>query len=88
MSLIKAMATGDEGVAEGVGLPGDERLFAFARLSPPWQELRVAIGLPREWAIDKVNRDLRRNLIWLAAGGDYGPGRGLVRRRACLLCSR
>ena len=66
-ALIQAMAAGNEGVAAGVGLPGEERLFAFARLSPPWQELRVAIGLPREWAIDKVNRDLRRNLIWLAA---------------------
>ena len=48
-----------------MGLPGDERLFAFTRLSPPWQELRVAIGLPTEWAIDPVNRALWRNLIWL-----------------------
>ena len=86
--LIKAMTAGDEGVAAGVGLPGDPRLFAFARLSPPWQEMRVAIGLPREWAVDKVNRDLWRNLIWLAAGGDNGYGRGLVRRQACLLCGR
>ncbi len=66
-ALIKAIAIGDEGVAEGEGLPGDKRLFAFARLSPPWQELRVAIGLPREWAIDKVNQDLWRNLFWLSA---------------------
>jgi signal transduction histidine kinase len=63
--LTKVMTTSDEGVAEGVGLPGDKRLFAFARLSPPWQELYVAIGLPRAWAVDKVDRDLRRNLIWL-----------------------
>ena len=47
-ALIKAMTTGDEGVAAGVGLPGDERLFAFTRLSPPWQDLRVAIGLPKD----------------------------------------
>jgi signal transduction histidine kinase len=66
-ALIQAMAAGNEGVAAGMGLPGEERLFAFTRLAPPWQELRVAIGLPTEWAIDKVNRDLRRNLIWLAA---------------------
>ena len=65
--LIKAMTAGDEGVAAGVGLPGDARLFAFARLSPPWQEMYVAIGLSRAWAVDKVDRDLRRNLIWLAA---------------------
>ena len=63
--LTKVMTTSDEGVAEGVGLPGDARLFAFARLSPPWQELYVAIGLPRAWAVGKVNRDLRRNLIGL-----------------------
>ena len=63
--LIKAMTSRDEGVAAGVGLPGDERLFAFAQLSPPWQEMRVAIGLPRDWAVSKVNRDLWRNLIWL-----------------------
>ncbi len=30
--LMKAMTAGDEGVAEGIGLPGDARLFAFARL--------------------------------------------------------
>ena len=63
--LIKAMTTSDEGVAAGVGLPGDERLFAFARLSPPWQEMRVFIGLPRDWAVGPVNRALWRNLIWL-----------------------
>lgn len=63
--LIQPMATQVEGVAEGVGLPGDVRLFAFARLSPPWQDLRLAIGLPKDLAITQVNRDLGRNLIWL-----------------------
>ena len=63
--LIKAMTKSDEGVAAGVGLPGDERLFAFARLSPPWQEMWVFIGLPRDWAVGPVNRTLWRNLIWL-----------------------
>lgn len=65
--LIKAMNSRDEGVADGAGLPGDQRLFAFARLSPPWHELLVAIGLPREWALGLVNRELWRNLMWLAA---------------------
>ncbi|MCL4502646.1 MAG: ATP-binding protein [Deltaproteobacteria bacterium] len=65
-NLIKAMAENDEGVAEGEGLPGDKRLFAFARLPSPWQGLRVVIGLPRDWAFDKANHDLWRNLIWLA----------------------
>ena len=66
-TLIQAMKSRDEGEAEGVGLPGDERLFAFARLSPPWQDLRVAIGLPREWALARVNRQLWNDLAWLAA---------------------
>ncbi|MCX5891197.1 MAG: ATP-binding protein [Deltaproteobacteria bacterium] len=63
--LIQAMTAGDEGVAAGMGLPGDARLFAFARLSPPWQDMYVAIGLSMAWAVDKVDRDLWRNLIWL-----------------------
>ncbi len=87
-ALIKAKTDRNEGVVEEVGLPGDVRLFGFARLSPPWQELRVAVGLPKGWAVDKVNQDLRRNLSWLGLGGDLGPGRGLVRRRAWLWCGR
>ncbi|MHB8070163.1 MAG: ATP-binding protein [Desulfobaccales bacterium] len=68
-TLANAMATRDEGVAEGVGLPGDARLFAFARLAPPWQGMRVAIGLPRDWAVGPVNRELRHNLTWLGLVG-------------------
>jgi signal transduction histidine kinase len=68
-ALIKTMTGRDEGVAEGLGLPGDPRLFAFARLSPPWEELRLAIGLPRDWALGSVNRELGRNLIWLGLVG-------------------
>ena len=63
--LFKAMTAADEGVAAGIGLPEDPRLFAFTRLTPPWQEMRVLLGLPRAWAVDKVNRDLWRNLIGL-----------------------
>ena len=63
--LVKAMTISDEGVAAGVGLPGDARLFAFTRLSPPWQEMRLIIGLPQDWAVSPVNRILWRNLIWL-----------------------
>ncbi len=64
-AFMKPMASSNEGVAAGVGLPGDPRLFAFARLSPPWQNLWVSIGLPRDWAVAPVNRALWRNLIWL-----------------------
>ncbi len=63
--LVKALITRDEAVAAGVGLPGDERLFASVRLSPPWQEMWVFIGLPRDWAVGPVNRLLWRNLVWL-----------------------
>jgi signal transduction histidine kinase len=64
-ALIRAMQSHAEGVAEGVGLPGDERLFAFARLVPPWQHMWVAIGLPEAQVLAQVNHDLKRNLIWL-----------------------
>jgi PAS domain S-box-containing protein len=63
--LVKAMTASDDGVMAGVGLPGDERLFAFARLSPPWQDMRVVIGLPEQVAVMQVNRDLWYHLIWL-----------------------
>jgi signal transduction histidine kinase/HAMP domain-containing protein len=64
-ALIKAMTSSAEGVAAGVGLPGDERLFAFTRLAPPWEDIRLAVGLPQEWAVAPVNRTLLRNLLWL-----------------------
>jgi signal transduction histidine kinase len=67
--LIQAMTGRDEGVAEGVGLPGDARLFAFARLAHPWEEMRVVIGLPRDWALGPVNGELWRNLIGLGLVG-------------------
>jgi signal transduction histidine kinase len=67
--LIKAMAARDEGVAEGVGLPGDARVFAFARLSHPWEDMLLAIGLPRERALGPVNQNLWRNLFWLSLVG-------------------
>ena len=84
--LIRAMTANDEGGAEGMGLPGDARLFAFARLSPPWQEMRVFLGLPRDWAVGKVNQDLRHNLVWLGlvailalAAAWFGAGLVIVR---------
>jgi signal transduction histidine kinase len=63
--LIKDMTSRSEGVEEGIGLPGDKRLFGFVRLAPPWQNMRVVIGLPKDSALGRVNQDLRRNLIWL-----------------------
>jgi PAS domain S-box-containing protein len=83
--IIKDMTGRDEGVSAGVGLPGDERLFAFARLSPPWQEMWVFFGLPRDWAVGPVNRALERNLIFLGlvalfamAAAWYGAGLFIV----------
>jgi len=63
-SLVKAMTISDEGVAAGVGLHGEARLFGFTRLSPPREE-RLYIGVPRDWAVGTANRALRRNLICL-----------------------
>ena len=85
-AFIKPMTEREEGVAAGVGLPGDPRLFAFVRLSPPWQEMWVTIGLPREWVVTPVNRSLWNNLIWLGlvallamAAAWYGGDRFIVR---------
>ena len=63
--LTEAINRQDEGMLEIVGLPGDVRLVGFTRLAPPWQDLRIAVALPKGWAVDKVNRDLWRNLTWL-----------------------
>jgi light-regulated signal transduction histidine kinase (bacteriophytochrome) len=52
-----------------VGLPGDPRLFAFVRLSPPWQKMFVVVGLPRDLALTGVNRELWNNLAWLLGVG-------------------
>jgi light-regulated signal transduction histidine kinase (bacteriophytochrome) len=46
-------------------MAGDERIFAFVRLPPPWQDLRLVVGLPAVWALAGVNEELRRNLTWL-----------------------
>ena len=64
-ALIKAMAVSNAGVAAGVGLPGDPRLFAFARLAPPWQEMWVSIGLPKEVAVAPAKQAMKRNLVFL-----------------------
>jgi signal transduction histidine kinase len=65
--VIKAMNSRMEGVLEGKGLPGDLRLLAFTRLAAPLHDLRLVIGIPKEVAIAKVNHELWRNLLWLAA---------------------
>ena len=64
-AFFKPMDVSDEGVAAGEGLPGDPRLFAFARLAPPWHNLYMTIGLPMDWAVAPVNRILWRNLMFL-----------------------
>jgi PAS domain S-box-containing protein len=64
-AFIKPMTENEEGVAAGVGLPKDQRLFAFVRLAPPWQEMWVTIGLPQEWVLAPVNRLMWRSLIFL-----------------------
>ena len=86
-ALIQAMAAGNEGVAAGWGLPGDERLFAFARLSPPWQELRVAIGLPRNGRLTKSIAPCGATLSgWGWWRFSPWPRPGMA--GTCLLCGR
>jgi signal transduction histidine kinase len=96
-ALMKPMASGNEGIAAGRGLHGDQRLFAFARLAPPWQELWIFIGLPRNWAMASVNRTLQRNFIFLGlvtlfalAAAWYGAEFFVVRpvRSLCHLTER
>ena len=43
---VQAMASGDEGVTAGIGLSGNACLFAFVRLSPPWQEIWLLSASP------------------------------------------
>jgi signal transduction histidine kinase len=84
--LVQAMAAQTEGVLEVVGLPGDLRLVGFTRLAPPWQDLRVAVALPKVQALAQVNRELRANLFWLGlvslvalSAAWYGAGLFVVR---------
>lgn len=66
-SVIKAMARQVDGAVESHDLSGDLRLMGFTRLAPPWQDMRMVISLPKEPALEPVNYDLWRNLIWLVA---------------------
>lgn len=63
---IKALTSKDEGVADIHWLDGKQRLFGFTRMPPPFRELYVAVGIPKEEVFLRVNRDLWRNLIWLS----------------------
>lgn len=64
--LVEKMIAEDEGAARGVDLSGTPRLFGFTRLSLPFQEFHVAVGIPEAAAFSGIDRDLRRNLIILS----------------------
>ena len=64
-ALIKTMISKGVGVTEGA-MNGVPRLFGFARLSAPFQDLQVAVGIPQAAAFAGVARDLKRNLIILS----------------------
>ncbi|MCX5893610.1 MAG: ATP-binding protein, partial [Deltaproteobacteria bacterium] len=63
---LQAMAAHVEGVVESREMSDDLRLISFTRLAPPWQELRVAVSLSKKLALEPVNREFRRDLIWLS----------------------
>ena len=64
--VVKAMMATGEGVVEAPGLGGGVlRLYGFASVDFRSQGLVLALGIPREAALEEANRDLRRNLTWL-----------------------
>ncbi|MFZ5453299.1 MAG: sensor histidine kinase [Thermodesulfobacteriota bacterium] len=63
-ALVKTMISQGEGVAEGI-MSGVPRLFGFARLSPPFQDFQVAVGIPQAAAFAAIAHNLKRNLIIL-----------------------
>jgi PAS domain S-box-containing protein len=68
-SLVKAMTISNAGVAAGIDLSGKACLFAYTRLPPPMDELRLTIALPTPWALGPANRALWRNLFILGLVG-------------------
>lgn len=63
-ALVKTMISQGVGVTEGV-MSGVPRLFGFARLSAPFEEFQVAVGIPQAAAFAGIDRNLKRNLIIL-----------------------
>ncbi|MDD5642542.1 MAG: ATP-binding protein, partial [Syntrophales bacterium] len=85
IDLIKTMISKGEGVAEGV-ISGVPRLFGFARLSEPFQDFQVAVGIPQAAAFAGIAHKLKRNLIILGlvsllvmAAAWFGSGFIIVR---------
>jgi signal transduction histidine kinase len=84
--LGKTMFSKDEGAGQDIGLDHVPRLFGFTRLSPPFQDFHVAVGIPRAAAFAGIDRDLKRNLIILSlvallvmAAAWFGGGLFIVR---------
>jgi signal transduction histidine kinase len=65
-SLMQPLLAQGEGVAEGPGLDGVPRLYAFTRLCClPSGDIYVRVGIPVAVAFAQANRTLTRNLIVL-----------------------
>lgn len=62
-ALLKAE---DEGVAEGVGIDGTRRLFAYTPLDDPPHSTFLYTGIPTATVYEGANRALLRNLAALA----------------------
>jgi len=64
-NLVKTMIFKGEGVTEGV-MNGTPRLFGFARISEPFHDLQVAVGITKSAAFGDIAKNLKRNLIILS----------------------
>lgn len=65
-SLLKAMETRGQGMIEGTGPDGVERLYAFTPLGrAPDPGVYVKIGIPKAVALAEANRSLAQSLIVL-----------------------
>ena len=62
------LLAGEELVAEGIGIDGTPRLFAFSlvRGVPESRAPIVRVGIPSAWAFAEVNRISRRNIAVMA----------------------
>ena len=62
------LLAGEELVAEGIGMDGTPRLFAFSivRGMPESRAPIVRVGIPRAWAFAEVTRISRRNITVMA----------------------
>jgi PAS domain S-box-containing protein len=63
--IVNAMLTKRDGVKEGSGLDGEDRLFGFATFGKGAESLFVCVGIPERIAFAEADQNMRRNLTLL-----------------------